>query len=118
MDGTIHGITDGMTLGSTVGTTHGTTEATGADGTTRSTTGATGDGAVHGTTEAIGVHTIHGILTMSEDGIRTMDSTEVQESATEDTSRPTVHMYLDMRPKATPVYSQTTDAQLSEEAQA
>lgn len=111
------GITDGTTHGSTDGTTHGTTEATGADGTIRSTTGATGDGAVHGTTEATGDHTIHGIHTMWEDGIRTTASTEVPESATADTSRRTAYTYRDTKPRATHVFSQTTDAPHSEEAQ-
>lgn len=107
-----------MTLGITVGAIHGTTAATGADGTTRSTIGATGDGAVLGTTEATGAHTIHGIHTMSEDGIRTTDSTAVLESATADTFRRTAHMCLDSRQSATQGYLPTTDARHSEEVPA
>ena len=112
MVGTIHGTTDGMILGSTDGTIHGTMAAIGEDGTIHSITGDTGDGAAHGTTEATGAHTIHGIHTTSEAGILTMDSTEVLESATEDTYLPTVHMYQDMRQKETPVYSPATDVRL------
>ena len=57
-----HGSGDGMTLG--------ITGATGADGTTRSTTGDSGDGTTLGTTVATG-GIIHGIRTMpdgTEDG--------------------------------------------------
>ena len=111
MDGTTLGTMDGMIHGSTDGATLGTTAATGADGTTRSIIGATGAGAAHGITEATGAHTIHGILTTSEDGIRTMDSTEVLESVMADTSRQTAHMYLDMRQKETQGSLRTTDVQ-------
>lgn len=65
-----HGSGDGMTLG--------VTGATGADGTTRSTTGDSGDGTTLGTTEATG-GIIHGIRT-TPDG--TADSVLTGDMAT------------------------------------